>query len=135
MNKYKDDMVLYFNILIENQATKYTRRHFTLIDLLKEQGGLIKISVFIAAILMKPFIFKRHDLQVFQDHVEIHNEREFNYNQEYFEKQFSRYIPTEFYLWMHDLQKQFSKMKLSCMKMKQKVVPYPDEKYDETDDD
>ena len=40
MNDFKDDMIIYFNILIENQATKYTRTYYTLIDLLKEQGGL-----------------------------------------------------------------------------------------------
>ena len=40
MNRNKDDLVVYFNIGLDNQATRYTRTHFTIIDLLKDQGGL-----------------------------------------------------------------------------------------------
>ena len=36
MNKNKDDLITYFNIGLDNQATEYTRTHFTLIELLKD---------------------------------------------------------------------------------------------------
>ena len=109
MNGYKDDMVAYFNIGLDNQATRYTRAHFTIIDLLKDQGGLQKVAALIAFVLMKPFIFKRHDLQVFLDHVEKKNdeskENEFNYNQQYLSKSLRRKCPTEWYLFLYNIRK------------------------------
>ena len=80
-NLYKDDLVWYFNLLMDNQATLYTRKHYTLIDIFEEQGGLIKQVTLIALLLMKPFIFKRHDLTVFQDHVEKSDMKKFKYNE------------------------------------------------------
>ena len=69
LNGNKDDMIYYFNILMDNQATLYSRKHYTVLDLLKEQGGLIKGFFLIAFILMKPFTFKTHALQVFKGHM------------------------------------------------------------------
>ena len=36
MNEYKDDLVVVFNFVMDNQATFYTRKHYTLIDLFEE---------------------------------------------------------------------------------------------------
>ena len=104
MNDFKDDMIIYFNILVENQATKYTRTHYTLIDLLKEQGGLQKMFALFAFILMRPFIFKQHDLKVFQDHVYKHD-KDHKLDQSYVNDEFLRrnrkfYLPTEFYVYL-----------------------------------
>ena len=33
INGSKDDMVLYFNYILDNQGSVYTRRHFAIIDL------------------------------------------------------------------------------------------------------
>ena len=62
-----DEIVVTFAFILDNnnQATIYTRKHYTLIDLFEEQGGLIKQVTLIAILLMKPFTYKRHDFKVF----------------------------------------------------------------------
>ena len=41
MNKHKDDLVTYFNILLDDSGTIYTRSRYNLIDLLEQIGGLV----------------------------------------------------------------------------------------------
>ena len=36
LNGNKDDMVYYFNILMDIQATEYNRKHYTILDLFKD---------------------------------------------------------------------------------------------------
>ena len=62
MNGFKDDIIIQFNFLLDNKATMYQRKHYTLVNLFEEQGGLIKQFALIALFLMRPFTFKRHDL-------------------------------------------------------------------------
>ena len=54
MNKYKDDLVVYFNFIMDDKANHYLRSNYTLIDLLIDLGGLIKMLAIIALLLMKP---------------------------------------------------------------------------------
>ena len=41
MNKHKDDLVIYFNLLLEDTGNIYSRTRYTFIDLLEQQGGLM----------------------------------------------------------------------------------------------
>ena len=99
MNNYKDDMVLYFNFVLDNKATMFTRKHYTLINLFEEQGGLIKQFALIAILLMKPFVFKRHDFKVFDDITTTHE-----YTDPEFLKKLKKHIlPVEFYIFISDV--------------------------------
>ena len=71
------DMVVYFNFILDDFATEYTRKHYTLIDLFEEMGGLIKQFALIAILLMKPFTFMRHDLLVFENHAKSHKMKKY----------------------------------------------------------
>ena len=68
MNKNKDDLVVYFNFLLADSGTIYTRTCFNLIDLCREQGGIMKTLSIIAIVVLIPFRFKRHELNVFFDY-------------------------------------------------------------------
>lgn len=105
MNGNKDDLIFYFNFIMDNTAHSYSRTHYTLIDLLKEQGGLIKQVALIAIVLMKPFTFKRHDLQIFEDHVKTHKKKhhEQNIKKDLGRFQNSCLFPTEFYVFCYDI--------------------------------
>ena len=114
---------------MDNQATRYTRTHYTLIGVLKDFGGLQKVCALIALLLMKPFIFKKHDLQVFLDHIEKKNNENtnsnFSYNQNYLNKSLRRKCPTESYLYLHNFKKKFSF--LPCFSKKKPVISYSDQ--------
>ena len=66
-NGHKDDLVAYFNILLDNVGTVYSSEHYTIIDLMEQQGGLMQCVVIISLIIVRPFNYKRHELQIFQD--------------------------------------------------------------------
>ena len=68
MNGYKDDMVYYYNILLSPKATQYVGTHATLIDIMEKQGGMMQCMMFLALILVSPFSYKRHELQIFCDY-------------------------------------------------------------------
>ena len=61
-NGYKDDMVAYFNILLDNVGTVYSSEHYTIIDLMEQQGGLMQCVVIVSMIIARPFNYKRHEL-------------------------------------------------------------------------
>ena len=67
-NGNKDDLVIYFNILLNNKATLYTGQHYTLIDIMEQQGGLTECLIIAIVVLSRPFLFKRHELKLFCDH-------------------------------------------------------------------
>ena len=102
MNGYKDDLIVYFNFVMDNQATQYRRKHYSFIDLLKESGGLVKQIAIIAVLLLKPFTYKRHELEVFQDHVEKHDTQQFTENQKVLRKFDKNIFPTEFFIYLTD---------------------------------
>ena len=68
MNGLKDDLVFYLNIIMDNQGTVYSRERYTLIDLMEQQGGLTQCTFIFAFLLVAPFTYKRHELQIFIDH-------------------------------------------------------------------
>ena len=41
LNGGKDDLVIYFNFLLGDSGTIYSRSAYSLIDLLEQQGGLM----------------------------------------------------------------------------------------------
>ena len=67
-NGNKDDLVIYFNILLNNKATLYYGKHYTLIDIMEQQGGLTQCLMIIILIFSRPFLFKRHEITMFCDH-------------------------------------------------------------------
>ena len=46
------------------------KKHFTLADLLEQAGGLLSILTKFLVVVMIPFTFKGHELDLFEDHVE-----------------------------------------------------------------
>ena len=64
MNGFQDDLVFYLNVVLDSQGTMYSRQHYTLIDVLEQQGGITQCFLTLAIILMFPFTFKRHELSV-----------------------------------------------------------------------
>ena len=101
---------------MDNQATLYTRKHYTLIDIFEEQGGLIKQVTLIALLLMKPFIFKRHDLTVFQDHVEKSDMKKFKYNEAKLERIQKSFFPAELYVFMCYAEREIKQLLSQCWK-------------------
>ena len=91
-------MVIYFNFILDDFATEYTRKHYTLIDLFEEMGGLIKQFALIAILLMKPFTFMRHDLLVFKNHAKKHK-----YDTKFIKEQNNKFFSIEFYALIHYL--------------------------------
>lgn len=69
MNMYKDDLVLYWNFVNDNKGTIYSRKHYTLIDLWLDIGGVTNILFLLAFFVLKPFIYKRNELAAFKDQV------------------------------------------------------------------
>ena len=51
-NGHKDDLVVYFNILLDKVGTVYSSEHYTIIDLMEQQGGLMQCVVIIALIII-----------------------------------------------------------------------------------
>ena len=105
MNGNKDDLIVYFNFVMDNQAVQYRRKHYSFLDLLKESGGLIKQIAIFAVLILKPFTFKRHELEVFQDHVEKHDKKQFDENQKVLRKYDHNVLPTEFFIYLNERKK------------------------------
>ena len=69
-------------------------------------GGLMKTFALIALILMVPFTYKRHDLQVFTNHVLKHNSKHFEYNNSKSLKEYlNSKMPMEFYVFIHQIKR------------------------------
>ena len=68
MNLYKDDLVSYFNFVLDDSGTSYSRTRYNLIDLLEQTGGLMQCITLMTIIVLSPFKFKRHELKVFCDY-------------------------------------------------------------------
>ena len=86
-NGNRDDLVIYFNILLNNKATLYYGKHYTLIDIMEQQGGLTQCLMIIILLFSRPFLFKRHEITIFCDH-----ENQFEAEQTTDEKSYVRKI-------------------------------------------
>ena len=61
------DMVIYFNLVLDNIGTVYNRKHYNFVDLMEQIGGLTNFCLIIVVTLMIPFTFKIHELEIFLD--------------------------------------------------------------------
>ena len=106
--KIQDEMIFYLNIVMDSEGTMYTRQHYTLIDLLEQQGGITQCFFILAIILVYPFSFRRHELQVILNHEKDESGDytfEHDLRDSFLAKLHRRRLPVEFYAFIHSVKR------------------------------
>ena len=109
MNEYKDDLVYYLNIVMDSQGNMYSRQHYTLIDLLEQQGGVTQCIMILALLIVYPFNYKRHELKVFYDY-EKKMEKDAELDNSFLENLKKSQVPIECLVFIEAVKKFFSNL-------------------------
>lgn len=105
LNKRKDDLIVYFNFLLEDTGTLYQRHSFNLIDLLEQVGAFYACLYLISVLFLMAFKFKRHELKIIIDFEDNFNQEQLFdlYNKKSFlYEKINGQLPIELYAFLHE---------------------------------
>lgn len=65
------DLLLYWNFLLTEDQHHYERTRYKMVDIFGEIGGLLSIVATIIVVVLSPWNYKKHEINVFK---EYHNQ-------------------------------------------------------------
>ena len=66
------DLLIYWNFLLTEDQINYERTRYKMIDIFGEIGGLMSIVATIIVVVMAPWNYKKHEINVFKEYHSQH---------------------------------------------------------------
>ena len=62
------DLLMYWNFLLTEDQINYERTRYKMIDIFGEIGGLMSIVGTIIVVILSPWNYKKHEINVFKEY-------------------------------------------------------------------